>query len=108
MILNWNVDEKKFKKENPEKYKLWRLEQLINYGGEKISKSEVIANWEKIKDKLDIDARKTIEFFIWGKKWKAEPGLRADRKNFWSWLRKKKISELNSTSRVEQLCPRST
>ena len=37
-MYNWSVDEKKFKKEDPEGYRLWRLVQLINYGlaGEKL------------------------------------------------------------------------
>ena len=37
-MYNWSTNEEKFKKENPKAYKLWRLEQLINYGldGEKL------------------------------------------------------------------------
>lgn len=27
-MYNWSVDEKRFKKENPKAYKLWRFEQL--------------------------------------------------------------------------------
>src|SRR3990170_2543573 len=42
-MINWSIDEKKFKKENPEEYRLWRLTQLINYGldGEKLDREEV-------------------------------------------------------------------
>ena len=42
-MLNWNVDEKKFREEDPEGYRLWRLTQLINYGldGEKLDREEV-------------------------------------------------------------------
>ena len=31
-MYNWSVDEKNFKKEDPQGYKIWKLEQLINYG----------------------------------------------------------------------------
>ncbi len=42
-MINWNTDEKKFKKLHPNEYKLWRLTQLINYGldGEKLDVREV-------------------------------------------------------------------
>lgn len=87
-MINWSTDEKKFKKENPKEYKLWRLVQLINYGlseNERLDTAEVKRAWSTIKDRLDSDRRKTIEFFIWGKKWQKEPGLLPDRSNFWKW-----------------------
>ena len=42
-MYNWSTDEEKFKKEDPEGDRVWRLTQLINYGldGEKLSKSEI-------------------------------------------------------------------
>ena len=42
-MYNWSVDEKLFKKEDPEGYKIWRIEQLINYGldGEKLDEKIV-------------------------------------------------------------------
>lgn len=97
-MYNWSTDEERFKKEDPKKYKLWRIIQLINYGldGEKLDKEEVKKAWPKIKDSLDPDRRKTLEFFIWGKKWHKEKGLRADRKNFWLWYSKHLISSKNS------------
>lgn len=69
-MYNWSVDEKKFKKENPEGYKIWRLEQMINYGqvGEKISEQLVRKYWKKIRDNLDPDYRKFLEFLLWPKK----------------------------------------
>ena len=93
-MINWSVDEKKFKKENPKEYRLWRLTQLINYGldGEKLDEREVKRAWPKIKKRLDPDSRKTIEFFVWGKLWKKEPGLLADRSNFWQWYFKRHTS----------------
>lgn len=86
-MINWSTDEKKFRRENPEEYKLWRITQLINYGldGEKLDKDEVVKAWPKIKDRLDPDSRKVVEFFIWGRKWKTEQGLLPDRSNFWKW-----------------------
>ena len=97
-MINWNTDEKTFKKKYPKEYKLWRLTQLINYGldGEKLDEKEVKRAWPKIKDRLDPDRRKTIEFFVWGRKWKVEPGLRADRKNFWQWYFKQSTSPKSS------------
>ena len=86
-MINWNTDEKRLKKNHPEEYKLWRLTQLINYGleGEKLDEEEVRAAWPKIKDRLDPDKQKVIEFFVWNKPWRPEPGLRPDRSNYWSW-----------------------
>ena len=68
-MYNWSTDEKRFKKENPKEYKLWRLTQLINYGldGEKLDREEVKKAWPKIKDRLDPYAKRAIEFLLWGK-----------------------------------------
>ena len=54
-MKNWNTNIESLKK-NPEKYAIWRLEQLINFGldGEKISEQELKKYW----DKLDIDSAK--------------------------------------------------
>lgn len=66
---NWSVDEKVFKKKDPKGYKLWRLEQLINYGldGEKLNEKEVKKAWPKIKEQLDPYKKRALEFFLWGK-----------------------------------------
>ena len=71
-MINWNTDEVKFKKLHPKEYKLWRLTQLINYGlnREKLDAHEVKQAWPKIKDGLDPDKQKVIEFFLWDKKWR--------------------------------------
>ena len=84
-MYNWSVDEKKFKKENPEAYQLWRLVQLINYGldGEKLSKKEVKKAWPKIKDKLDPYARRAFEYLLWGKLYSLPNNL-----TFWNWRQK--------------------
>ena len=66
---NWSVDEKVFKKKDPKGYKLWRLEQLINYGldGEKLNEKEVKKAWPKIKEQLDPYKKRALEYLLWGK-----------------------------------------
>jgi len=67
-MYNWSIDEKKFKKENPEGYKIWKLEQLINYGlgGKKLNEKIVKKYWKKLfMDKL---TRKYLEFLLWPEK----------------------------------------
>jgi len=90
MILNWNTDERYMRKFHPKSYRCWRLIQSINYGGEKLKKKEILKNWDYIKDQLDIDNRKALEFLVWGTKWKGEIGLRPDRANYLDWLVKTK------------------
>ncbi|EKD99731.1 MAG: hypothetical protein ACD_22C00187G0001 [uncultured bacterium] len=54
-MQNWSTDEKNLKK-YPEKYKLWRVENLINFGlgGEKLDGNFL----KKNLDKLNIDPLK--------------------------------------------------
>lgn len=84
-MYNWSVDEKKFKKENPKEYKLWRLVQLINYGldGEKLDREEVKAAWPEIKDQFDPYKRRFLEYLIWGKQYSLPNNL-----TFWNWSKK--------------------
>jgi hypothetical protein len=72
-MYNWSVDEKKFKKEDPEGYQIWKLEQIINWGepGEKINKKLIRKYWKKIKDRIDPLYREFLEFLLWPKKQKA-------------------------------------
>lgn len=81
-MFNWSVDEKKFKRENPKEYRLWRLTQLINYGldGEKLDREEVKAAWPKIKNRLDPNTKVYLEYLLWGKK----PSSVKIKKDFWS------------------------
>lgn len=67
-MYNWSVDEKYLQK-NPKAYKLWKMEQMINYGldNEKLEKKEVLANWDYLKNRLDPRRRSLIEFFLWPK-----------------------------------------
>jgi len=71
MIWHWSVDVKKFQKENPKAFRLWRLEQLINYGlqGEKLSKKEIKKYWLKLRKKIDLEEKRLVEFFLWGKRY---------------------------------------
>ena len=66
---------------------LWRIVQLINYGleGETLDSKELKRVWSKIKARLNPDRRKVLEFFLWGTKWKKEPGLLPNRSNYWIW-----------------------
>lgn len=64
---NWSTDTAQLKK-NPAKYKIWKLEQLINFGlGKgKISKKNLKKNW----DNIDIDParKKFLKIILWPKK----------------------------------------
>lgn len=79
-MKNWSVDEKKLKK-YPDKYKIWRLEQLINFGldGEKLKKNDLKKYWPQIKDNLDPHKKLLLEFLLWDKK----PSSRQFKKDFW-------------------------
>lgn len=68
-MLNWNTDEERFKKEDPEGYRAWRLVQLINYGldGEKLDAEQVKKMWPEIQENLDPYKKRLLEYLIWGK-----------------------------------------
>jgi hypothetical protein len=80
-MYNWSVDEEKFKKRYPKKYKIWRIAQLINYGldGEKLDKKEVKKYWREIKPQLDPNKALYIKYLLWGKK----PSSNQFILNFW-------------------------
>ena len=63
-MYNWNTDARILKK-NPEKYAIWKLEQLVNYGldGEKIDRKELIEYWDKIR--IEPQYRRFLEFLLW-------------------------------------------
>lgn len=67
-MYNWSVDEEKFKKADPEGYKIWHLEQMINYGlgDEKIKESEVKKYWDRLF--MDQSTREYLSFLLWPKK----------------------------------------
>ncbi len=67
-MKNWSVDEARFKKEDPEGYQIWRLEQLINFGldGEKLNAKLLKKYWDRLS--LDEAARRYLGFLLWPKK----------------------------------------
>lgn len=69
-MYNWSVDEKKFKKNDPEGYKIWRLEQMINWGlgDEKLSEKLLRKYWKKLF--IDALTKKYLQFLLWPKKTK--------------------------------------
>ena len=82
-MFNWNVDEERFKKEDPEGYKLWRLVQLINYGldeKEKLDKNELKQVWPKIKEEIDPYKRRFFEYLLWDRLYSLP-----DNVHFWNW-----------------------
>ncbi len=79
-MYNWSTDTKKLKK-NPEKYAVWKLEQMINFGldGEKLDKEKVKEMWDNIKGNLDPYKKRAIEYLLWGKLYSLPSNL-----NFWN------------------------
>ena len=65
-MYNWNTDTTELKK-HPEKYAIWKLEQLINYGldGEKLDTKLVKKYWDKLR--IDSPKRETLSFLLWEK-----------------------------------------
>lgn len=69
-MYNWSVDEEQMKKADPEKYEIWKLEQMINYGepGEKLNERLVRKHWDKIRTRVDPAYRTYLEFLLWPQK----------------------------------------
>jgi hypothetical protein len=63
---NWgNVDEAMLKKD-PERYRLWRTVQMINYGlgEEKLEEGYLKDNWSTISSMIDPDKQKVLEYML--------------------------------------------
>lgn len=78
-MYNWShIDEEAMKRENPEKYRRWRLVQMINYDlqGEKLDRKEVMELWPEIYEDLDPYRRRLLEFLLWGKRYSLPTNLR--------------------------------
>mgnify|MGYP001595126597 CR=1 FL=1 len=62
-MYNWSVDTKNLKK-TPQKYTIWRLEQLINFGlnGEKINTVDLKRYWPYLN--LDPNRKKVLEYWL--------------------------------------------
>lgn len=67
-MYNWSVDEGKFKKNDPQAHKLWKLQQMVNYGlqGKKLNKKLVRKHWKKLI--MDSPTRKYLRFLLWQNK----------------------------------------
>ncbi len=65
-MYNWNTNTAKLKR-NPEKYTIWKLEQMINFGlnGQKLKAKEVKKYWNKLS--LDPQRKKILEMWLWPK-----------------------------------------
>jgi hypothetical protein len=65
-MYNWNIDINQLKKSR-EKYEIWKLEQMVNFGldGEKLEINLLKKYWGKLD--LDPKRRKVLEFWIWEK-----------------------------------------
>jgi hypothetical protein len=61
-MYNWNTDTTELKKDR-EKYAVWKLEQLINFGlnGQKLKLSELKEYWSK----LDLDPKRKYVLELW-------------------------------------------
>ncbi|MFH0943544.1 MAG: hypothetical protein V1810_05250 [Candidatus Beckwithbacteria bacterium] len=78
---NWSVDEKKFKANNQNQYRLWKMTQMINFGldSEKLDIKAVKKAWPKIKNRLDPYKKRALEYLIWQKLYSLPNNLR-----FWN------------------------
>ncbi|MEK9135181.1 MAG: hypothetical protein AAB451_02680 [Patescibacteria group bacterium] len=65
-MYNWNVNEKELKKDK-EKYAVWKLEQMVNFGlnGEKINSSNLKKFWDKLR--LDPARKRFLQLLLYGK-----------------------------------------
>lgn len=66
-MYNWSVDKKEIKKDR-EKYTVWKIEQMVNFGldGEKVKASDLKKYWNKIK--IDGFRRRFLGLLLYGKK----------------------------------------
>jgi len=62
-MYNWSIDEKELAKE-PEKYAIWQLEQMVNFGlGEdRIDSRKLLKHWKALK--IDPARRKFLDILL--------------------------------------------
>lgn len=62
-MYNWSTQEAELRK-NPEKYAIWKLEQMVNFGldGQKIEKNQLKKYWPKIN--IDPARRRFLEILL--------------------------------------------
>jgi len=65
-MYNWSVDEKQLAKE-PEKYAVWKLEQMVNFGlgKDKLDKRQLLKYWDMLK--IDPARKKFLNLLLDGK-----------------------------------------
>lgn len=65
-MYNWSVDTAELKKDK-QKYAIWRMEQMVNFGleGKKISRNKLKKYWKFLK--LDPSRKKYLSFLLWPK-----------------------------------------
>lgn len=66
-MYNWSVDLKKLGNASDEA-KIWRLEQVINFGlnGQKLDRSTVKRFWQRLR--LDPQRKRFLKLLLWPKK----------------------------------------
>ena len=64
-MYNWSTDEEQLKI-NPEKYAIWKLEQMVNFGlgGERLNAGDLKKYWSKII--IDPAKRNFLELLLYG------------------------------------------
>lgn len=67
-MYNWSVDEELMKKEDPEGYQIWRLEQMINWGlgHEKLDARLTRKHWKRLF--IDPEKKRYLESLLWPRK----------------------------------------
>lgn len=65
-MYNWSVNTKSLRK-SAEKYNIWKLEQLVNFGlnGEKINTKLLKRYWDRLN--IDKNRKKILAFWLWQK-----------------------------------------
>lgn len=78
-MKNWNTDTTKFKTKLSKQ--IWELSQKINYGlnGKRLKLAEVKNNWVLLKNELDPNRARMIEYLVWGKTYSLQ-----NKNKFWN------------------------
>lgn len=66
-MYNWSTDTKRLQKD-PDKYAVWKLEQMINYGlgNEKINRKDLVKYFDFLV--IDPDKKAFLTYILYGKK----------------------------------------
>lgn len=64
-MYNWSTDEERIKKDK-EKYAIWKLEQMVNFGlgGKKLKQKDLLKYWSKLH--IDPARKKLLYLFLHG------------------------------------------